>query len=389
MTGRGIDQVLPNPCDPRLHESYATSAGDYVRLAENMNGPIPKPVEFSYIWGDALEEWRRVEPDARIVNLETSITRSETYAHKGINYRMSPENAGCLRAAGIDCCVLANNHVLDWGCQGLVDTLEVLQQHNVKTTGAGRDIAQARAPAILDAAGKRRVLVFSFASVTSGTPRQWAATPDKPGVHLLPNLSNSVADAIAEQVEQIRRPGDVVVASIHWGPNWGYEIPDEQRSFAHRLIDQANVSIVHGHSSHHPKAIEAYKDRLVLYGCGDFFNDYEGIAGYEEYRGDLAIMYFVTMEAAGSLAGVEMVPLQIKRFRLNRAPAEEVAWLQQTLDREAGRFGARVEPSAHGLKLHWNGPKWRTSGFQGPERSPGSGSHLYGARPRKTSLNPS
>jgi poly-gamma-glutamate capsule biosynthesis protein CapA/YwtB (metallophosphatase superfamily) len=351
MTGRGID----HPCEPRLHESYASSATDYVRLAERVNGPILKPVELSYIWGSALEEWRRVEPDVSIINLEASITRSETHARKGIHYRMSPENAGCLLAAGIHCCVLANNHVLDWGYDGLLETLEVLRRHHVKTAGAGRNIAEARTPAILEAVGKGRVLVFSFASVTSGTPRHWAATADKPGVNLLPNLSGSVADAVGEQVERIRRPGDMVVASIHWGPNWGYDIADEQRSFAHRLIDQAKVSIVHGHSSHHPKAIEVYKDRLVLYGCGDFFNDYEGIAGYEEFRDDLAVMYFATMEAgSGRLVGLEMVPLRIKRFRLNRASSEEVGWLQQTLDREAMVFGGRVQPSGFGLELYWN-----------------------------------
>jgi poly-gamma-glutamate synthesis protein (capsule biosynthesis protein) len=348
MTGRGIDQALPYPCDPSLHESYVTSAADYVRLAEGKSGPIPKPVKFSYIWGDALAEWRH----ARIVNLETSITRSEIYAHKGINYRMSPENAAYLVAAGIDCCVLANNHVLDWGHDGLTETLDILQRHKIKAAGAGRTIAQAKAPAVLDATGKARVL--SFASVTSGTPRRWAATAEKAGVALLPNLSRSAADAVAEQVEQIRKPGDIVVVSIHWGPNWGYEIPDEQRSFAHRLLDQADVSIVHGHSSHHPKAAEVYKDRLVLYGCGDFLNDYEGIAGYQEFRGDLAVMYFVTVEAGGRLTGVEMVPLRIKRFHLNRASAEEATWLQQTLDRETAKFGARIELSCHGLELVWD-----------------------------------
>ena len=106
MTGRGIDQVLAQPCDPVLHESYVQSAMDYVHLAEAVNGPIPRGVDPSYIWGAALGEFERMRPDARIINLETSITRSEDYARKGINYRMSPENADRLKAA-IDCCVSA------------------------------------------------------------------------------------------------------------------------------------------------------------------------------------------------------------------------------------------------------------------------------------------
>ena len=143
-------------------------------------------------------------------------------------------------------------------------------------------------------------------------------------------------------VAQARRPGDLVVVSVHWGPNWGYDIPREQRCFAHALIDQANVSIVHGHSSHHPKAIEVYRDRLILYGSGDFLNDYEGIKGHEKYRGDLVVMNFADVEPAGTLAALEVVPLQIRNFHLVRPPNEDVRWLQRTLDRESRKFGAAV-----------------------------------------------
>jgi poly-gamma-glutamate capsule biosynthesis protein CapA/YwtB (metallophosphatase superfamily) len=343
MLGRGIDQVLPYPCDPLLHEDYVRSALDYVRLAEDANGPIMRPLTPSYVWGAALDELARARPDARIINLETSITRSDNYEPKGINYRMSPENAPCLAAAGIDCCVLANNHVLDWGRTGLLDTLSTLQRLRIATAGAGHDLAEAAAPAILPVAGKGRVLVYSFASVTSGTSRDWAATAHRAGVNLLRDPSDDTVATITEQIARERQPGDVVFASIHWGPNWGYAIPDEQKHFAHTLIDRAGVSVVHGHSSHHAKAIEVYRDRLILYGCGDFLNDYEGIRGYEAYRDDLALMYFVDIAPAnGALSALEMVPLQIKQFRLNRPSASDIDWLQRTLDRESRRFETGV-----------------------------------------------
>jgi poly-gamma-glutamate synthesis protein (capsule biosynthesis protein) len=116
MTGRGIDQVLPHPGNPVLHEPSARDARDYVQLAELRNGPIPQPVDYSYVWGDSLEELQRSEADVRIINLETSITCSEDcWLDKEIHYRMHPRNVGCLTAAGINCCSLANNHVLDWG----------------------------------------------------------------------------------------------------------------------------------------------------------------------------------------------------------------------------------------------------------------------------------
>jgi poly-gamma-glutamate synthesis protein (capsule biosynthesis protein) len=109
------------------------------------------------------------------------------------------------------------------------------------------------------------------------------------------------------------------------------------------LIDQARIDVVHGHSSHHPKAIEVYRKRLILYGCGDFLDDYEGIRGYEEFRGDLVLMYFPTLDVrTGELARLVMTPLQIHNFRLRHPSPSDCAWLLRTLDRECRRFGRRV-----------------------------------------------
>jgi len=355
MTGRGIDQVLPRPCDPVLHEDYMQSAVGYVRLAEDHNGHIPRPVAPGSIWGTARDEWRRAAADVSIVNLETSITRSDDYADKGINYRMSPENAECLTAAGISCCVLANNHVLDWGRSGLLDTLTTLAQLGIVTTGAGRNGAEASAPAILPIAGKGRVVVFSFALPSSGVPKGWAAGPDKPGVNFLPNLDDTTTTRVCDAIARTHAPGDIVIASLHWGPNWSYDVPREQTRFAHALIARAGVSVIHGHSSHHAKAIEVYRGRLILYGCGDFLNDYEGIQGYEDYRDDLALMYFVDVDpVSGDLAAADIVPLRIKQFRLTRAERGDFDWMRLRLARECRRFGTAVAVAAPGrLRLVW------------------------------------
>ena len=328
MCGRGIDQVLSHPCSPEIYEDNLRSAEGYVQLAEQANGPIPRRNGSSYVWGAALGEFERMQPDARIINLETAVTRSHDRASKGINYRMSPENAECLAAARINCCALANNHVLDWGRAGLSETLATLQGLNVEATGAGRNDHEAHAPAVLNLA-KARLLIFSFGSASSGIPLDWAATPDAPGVNLLPDLCEASALEVADQIMAFRRPGDLIVVSIHWGSNWGYRIPDEQKIFARTLIDRAGVSIVHGHSSHHPRAIEIYRDRLILYGCGDFLNDYEGIPGYERYRDDLALMYFADLDpTSGSLHALKLVPLQIKNFRLSIPLGRDIEWIQ-------------------------------------------------------------
>jgi poly-gamma-glutamate synthesis protein (capsule biosynthesis protein) len=345
MTGRGIDQVLPHPSDPVIYEPYVKDARDYVTLAEQANGPIQEPVGYSYIWGDALGVLDRLQPDVRLINLETSITTNNRYwPGKGIQYRMHPANIGCLPAAGIDYCSLANNHVLDWHYDGLTETLETLNKAGIKNSGAGRNLTEAVMPATLAVPGKGRVVVFSWGVEDSGIPESWAALHDTPGVNLLPDLSNRTIDKIKEQVAAIKKHNDIVVASIHWGGNWGYGIPPAHTQFAHRLIDEAGVDIIHGHSSHHPRPIEVYKDKLIIYGAGDFLNDYEGIGGYESFRGDLALMYFATVEPdTGRLAHLQMVPTVTRRFKVNRATEEDARWLQEQLNRENKKFNCRLE----------------------------------------------
>ncbi|GMQ87683.1 MAG: CapA family protein [Gammaproteobacteria bacterium] len=356
MTGRGIDQVLPHPGDPRLYEPYVSTAVRYLELAEQANGSIPKPVDFAYVWGDALEELEQAAPDVRLINLETAVTRSADYwADKGVHYRMSPDNMACITTAKIDCCVLANNHVLDWGYAGLAETLETLKKVKVKSAGAGLNLKEAQAPAVIELPEKGRVIVFSFGSETSGIPWDWAASDNKAGINFLESLSGKSARQIAKQVGAVRRQGDIVVASIHWGGNWGYGIPRQHAAFAHQLVDEAGVDIIHGHSSHHPKGIEVYRDKLILYGCGDFLNDYEGISGYESYRDDLTLMYFVSVEpTSGRVVSLEMVPMQIKRFRLNRASRQDVEWMRDVLVREGKKRGTGVGmKNGNKLVLQW------------------------------------
>jgi poly-gamma-glutamate synthesis protein (capsule biosynthesis protein) len=337
MTGRGIDQILPEPCDPAIDEPWAKSALDYVALAEQASGPIPRPADpactYTYIWGDALAELEQARPDARIVNLETAVTDCDDRAAKGINYRMSPGNAACLRAAAIDCCVLANNHVLDWGRKGLEETLDTLHGMGMRTAGAGRDADEASEPARL----ARNLLVFAFALESAGVPADWAAGERAPGVSWLPDLSSQTSDAVAERIIATKRPGDLAVVSIHWGANWGYHVSHRQRSFAHRLIDGGAADLVHGHSAHNPGRIEIYRERLILYACGDFLNDYEGIAGHESFRPELVLMYFAALDdASGRLRELVLSPMRIRRFRLQRANQDEAAWLAARIGGESG-----------------------------------------------------
>lgn len=359
MTGRGLDQAMQHPGSPTLHEPSVRDARRYVALAEAARGPIPMPITPAYLWGDARAVLQERAPAARIINLETSITTSNDWCRaKDIHYRMHPANIACLTAAGIHIAALANNHTLDWGRRGLVETLGSMQRVGIRTAGAGQTLAEARQPAVLPfstpGGDAGRVLVWAVGSVTSGIPNDWAAAEHAGGLDLLPAIDAAAADQLAARVAAVKQPGDIAVISIHWGSNWGFDVPEEFIQFAHRLIE-GGVDLVHGHSSHHVRSIEVYRDRLILYGCGDLIDDYEGIAGHGGFRSDLGIMYFPTLEVStGRLVGLAMVPMQMRRFQLCHADEAGVDWLRDTLSRISHRFGCSVEiqpPSV--LSLRW------------------------------------
>ena len=350
MLGRGIDQILAQPGEPTLWEPAVRDARRYVELAEEVNGPIHRPVDSAWVWGDALPALDAAAPDVRIINLETSVTTSDEFAEgKVVLYRMNPANLPALTAVRPDICVLANNHVLDWGREGLAETLAALRHAHIATTGAGANLDAAQTPAILTLDNETRLLIFAAATNDAGVPVEWTATATRSGVHRLPDLSNHTVDRIAALVRRHRKPGDRVLFSIHWGGNWGYAIAPDKRRFAHGLIDAAGVDLVHGHSSHHPRAIEFHKDRAILYGCGDFINDYEGIPGHDEYRGELGLMYFPTLDATtGRLRDFDLVPTRLHRFRVERARGDDRNWLFERLRREYKPFDTDLASEPNG-----------------------------------------
>ena len=354
MLARGIDQILAQPCDPTLHEPHMDDARDYITIAEAASGPIPRGVPSAYPWGDVIAVLDARRPDARIINLETSITRSEAWdREKRIHYRLSPENATCLTAARIDICTLANNHVLDWGPAGLLDTLGTLDQLRIARSGAGRDLDEALHPAVLDLGAGGRIAVFSVGCADAGVPPWWSAAAGRPGVHALVDLGDDSTRRLRHVIERWRDAHTLIVLSIHWGPNWGFAIAPEHRRFAHRMIDDAGVHLVHGHSSHHVKGIEVHHGQPILYGCGDLLTDYEGIRGNEVYRGDLGLVYLATFDDARVLRKLEMIPTRMHRFRVTETGPKETRWLATTLARSGEALGTSVAIQGQRLQLKW------------------------------------
>jgi poly-gamma-glutamate synthesis protein (capsule biosynthesis protein) len=162
-------------------------------------------------------------------------------------------------------------------------------------------------------------------------------------VHLITSLTDAAADELCRQAAEVRQPGDIVVVSAQWGSNWGYEVEADHVRFAHRLI-AGGVDVVHGHSSHHPRPIEVYHGKLILYGCGDLIDDYEGITGHERYRDDLRLLYLPRLDpASGRLKELRLVPLRARQLRLHRASVEDAEWLRTMLSDVSRSFGSRID----------------------------------------------
>ena len=344
MLGRGIDQILPHSVSPKIYESYVKDARDYVHLAEIKNGSVPKPVSYAYIWGDAMEIWKNMAPDAKIINLETSITtHNKPWAGKGINYRMHPKNVEVLTTAGINFCALANNHTLDWERAGLLETMNTFKKSDIAFAGAGINDTEAANPASLPSQNGK-IIVLAYGSKSSGIPKSWAAQENLPGINMLPETDEMAVVLIKNEISKIKQKNDIAILSIHWGGNWGYDIPLKHQKLAHEIIDKAGVDIIHGHSSHHPMGIEVYHNKLIIYGAGDFINDYEGISGQEQYRGEFSLMYFPEVnQENGELISMKIFPMETKNFRLHKASKSDAIWLKTVLNREGRQFGTQFK----------------------------------------------
>ena len=291
-------------------------------------------------------------PDLKLINLETSITvNDEPWPGKGIHYRMHPENVKLLSTGEIDHVSLANNHVLDWGRPGLKETMQTLKNAQIDYSGAGKNKSQAQAPSIYKK-DSVRILVFSYGAGNSGIPPAWASEDTQAGVNYLRGFGMEELKGIKANIQSYRKAGDIVIFSIHWGGNWGYEIPKNHQSFAHDLIDKAGVDVIFGHSSHHPLGMEVYKKKLIIYGAGDFINDYEGIGGHEQYKPYLSLMYFPEIDLnTGGLLSLKLIPMEIRKFSLHRANTSQAKWLANILDREGEKLGTGIKRKATDLLL--------------------------------------
>lgn len=230
----------------------------------------PELQKFGYDY--PFEQVRGVLRQAPIVfgNLEGPLTDGgEPMRDKKYVFRSPPDQvAPALARAGFNVVSLANNHSMDYGVQGLEDTRAALEKNGIQPVGAGRNLAQARAPVYM----KAGAATVAFLAYSLTFPEESWAAPDKPGTAF------GHEDSVRADVAAARKKADVVIVSFHWGQEGKTELRDYQVLLAHAAIDAGAMAVL-GHHPHVLQAVEHYKDGVILYSLGNFtFGSYSKAA---------------------------------------------------------------------------------------------------------------
>ena len=288
------------------------------------------------IWSDVLP--LLLKADRRLINLECVISsrgREWQPDSKAFHFRAQPRAIDVLQAAKIDCVTLANNHVLDYGPDALIECLALLDEAGIKRTGAGASLMEALTPAILDLPRGRLGVV----SLTDNEP-EWEAGKKKPGTHYIAydakGLLEPYRSRLVQVLKELRSQADLVIVSAHVGLNWGPPSA-AMRALAHQIID-FGADLYWGHSNHTPQGVEIYNGKAILYSTGDFIDDY---AVDPTERNDLSFLFLLELER-GSIARIDLHPVCIEDFYVRLARDQEVAFLQRTMQAKCASFGSRI-----------------------------------------------
>jgi poly-gamma-glutamate capsule biosynthesis protein CapA/YwtB (metallophosphatase superfamily) len=294
------------------------------------------------VWGSLLPRLERL--DGLVANLECTVSdRGRPQPGRVYRFRASPEWAlAALERAGADALALANNHQLDYGSAALVDSRRRLVDAGVAVAGAGRDLATAARPATATV-GDLNVALVSATDQARGD----GAGPERPGVAQLPLAAGypETREFLGALVERaLATDPDLLVASLHWGPNWRERPSPGRRDLARWLIDRG-VDVVHGHSAHVVQGVERYRGRPILYDCGDLVDDY---VVKPDLRNDRSALFEVVL-AEGAVAGVRIVPTEIRAAAVHRARSDAAAWLRERLRARSADLDVEYRRAGDGL----------------------------------------
>jgi len=320
------------------------SAGGFIMLKENnstvtiglggdtMIGRLTNAViaqhGCAYIWGNLLPVMQAT--DFNFVNLETTLTKSNEFVPKTFNFKSDPQHATCLKFANIHAVNIANNHMLDFSVDGLLETVESLKNNKIKHVGAGKNLEAASAPIIIEKNGIK-IGFIGYADY----PDEWAAIEDEPGINYI-----RIGDIkrIKEDIDALKKRCNIVVISMHWGPNMRTHPTPEFINFAHNIID-AGADIFHGHSAHIFQGIEQYKNKLIFYDMGELVDDY---AVDQDLRNDCSFFTIVTIDKKG-IKSFKLIPIFINQMQVNKAIDQNYEWIVERIKKLSAEFNTNVE----------------------------------------------
>jgi poly-gamma-glutamate capsule biosynthesis protein CapA/YwtB (metallophosphatase superfamily) len=309
--------------------SFVLALGGDVMIGRTVNKAISDH-GYSYPWGDLLPVLTHA--DAVIVNLETTMTHSDRMVPKMFNFKATPDKVQTLSAVGVTAVALANNHILDFSEEGLAETLRTLQSARIPYTGAGLNEAEAATPVFIHKSNYSIGLI----SYTDNEPT-WKAGPQKCGTNYIAIANKQDQQKVLSAVRQLRREVDLLVVSLHWGPNMRIEPPPLFVDFAHQLVDQG-ADIIHGHSAHIFQAVEVYRHKLILYDTGDLVDDY---VVDPELRNDLSFLFLAELRN-GALYRLKLIPTAISRYQANLAQGSDFNWSLKHIQQLSARHATVV-----------------------------------------------
>jgi poly-gamma-glutamate capsule biosynthesis protein CapA/YwtB (metallophosphatase superfamily) len=337
-------------------------AGD-VMLGRLVNEVLAN-AQFTYVWGDTIDIIKRA--DFSLINLECPVSskgKEWNKTFKVFHFRANLDAIQVLNSASIDYVSLANNHILDYDIEALLDTLDILDKNNISHSGAGRNLKEAMKPAIIEKKLKpkpsnnhdsyynvdneevnnndsKNTIRIGLISLTDNEP-EWEAKYDQAGINYIPTAldPDRYYYRLQNYIENAKKQSDLVIVSSHVGPHFRETPSMKYVNFAHKIID-LGADIYWGHSNHMPQGIEFYKhndnNKIILYDCGDFIDDY---AIDSNYRNDLSFIFLLhfLMDKNHKLSNsnsnngnillqnsmIELIPTKISNFMVNTIPVDD------------------------------------------------------------------
>lgn len=313
-------------------------AGD-VMIGRGVNATITNK-GYSYPWGNVLQVLKNT--DINIINLEAALTNSDKKVYKVFNFKATPDRIETLTEACVTVANLANNHILDFSEEGLIETIQTLNEAGIKHTGAGMNAVAAGKPVILTLKNNR-LGVLGFTDNESG----WKAGTNTSGVNYIDISNKEDCNKALAAIGKLRKETDLVIVSIHWGPNMKESPEWYFIDFAHAMVEHG-ADIIHGHSAHNFQGIEVYKHKLILYDTGDFVDDY----AVDSYLRNDHSFFFKVEVSKKRIEKLVLVPVLISNNQVNLATGEDYKWCMERMQQLSAKFETKV--SGEGEVLLFN-----------------------------------